>query len=277
MGQLLIYILYGAVSGFSQYTPVSASAHQALFPVLFKFDSYRPLLSLMTHGGALGALLLLYWKRINHLYQQMRLISSPPRRRKLPPDVEAVWDGKLILTAAVPAMIGGFLSFIVGKTEIGLLPLALLLIGGGTAIYVTDYVPGGNRKARLMSPLEGFLLGVCAGSSVICGISAVGLMLAVGLLRKCERSYILDIALMIVGVMLSAMMVTDLVMILLSGFAGFSAQYLLGCLLAAAAAFGGGIGAILTMRFLAVKTGFSGFGFYSWGFGLVSFILYLMV
>ena len=58
---------------------------------------------------------------------------------------------------------------------------------------------------------------------------------------------------------------------------GILGQRFIGCMMAAAASFGGGIGAILLMRFLSVKTGFSGFAFYGWGLGLVSFILYLMV
>lgn len=128
-----------------------------------------------------------------------------------------------------------------------------------------------------MAPLEGLLLGVCAGCSIIPGISRVGLMLALALLRKCNRGSILDLILLISGVMLAAMLLVDLASILISGFAGFSLLRLMGCLLAAISSFGGGIGAILMMRFLSVKTGFSGFAFYGWGLGLVSFILYLMV
>lgn len=277
MKGLLLDILYGLVAGFSQYTPVSASAHQALFPMLLKFDSWWPLLNLFVHAGALGALVLLYWQRINHLYREMRLVSLPPRRRKRPADVEAVLDARVLITAAVPALIGALLSIFTSGRSTGLLPLALLLLASGVAIYLPDYLPGGNRRTRQMWPLEGVLLGLCAGCSIIPGISALGLMLSLGLLRKCERSYILDMSLLICGIFLGGRMVADLVGIALSGFAGFSAGGLLACLLAGCGAFGGGIGAILTMRFLAVKTGFSGFGFYNWGLSLFSFILYLLV
>lgn len=277
MKGLLLNILYGLVAGFSQYTPVSASAHQALFPMLLKLDSWSPLLNLFVHGGTLGALLLLYWQQINHLYLEMRLASLPPRRRKRPPDMEAVLDARVLMTAAVPALIGALLSLFLSGRPAGLLPLALLLLAGGVAVYLPDYLPGGNRRTRQMWPLEGVLLGLCAGCSVIPGISAMGLMLALGLLRKCDRRYILDMSLFICGIFLGGRVVTDLIGIVLSGFAGFSAGNLLACLLAGGAAFGGGIGAILTMRFLAVKTGFSGFAFYSWGLSLFSFILYLMV
>lgn len=277
MGKLLMYIFYGVTSGFSQFTPVSASAHQALFSMLFKFDSYQPLLNFFVHAAALAAILMLYWQRCNHLYQEMRLVSLPPKRRRRPPDVDAVIDGRLVITAALPALLGAFLSILTTKMTVDLFALAVLLIVCGTAIYVPDYLPGGDRKSRSMYPLEAALMGLCAGLSVIAGISAMALMLAIGLIRKCDRGYILDIALMIVGVMLCGLLAVDLVEILISGFSGFSFMHLWGCLLAAMAAFGGGIGAIMTMRFLAVKTGFAGFAFYSWGLGLFSFILYLMI
>lgn len=277
MGDFLRCIFYGAVTGFSQFTPVSASAHQVLFPMLIKSDQYLPLLSLFLHGGTLGALILLFWQRISHLYQEMRLVSLPPKRRKRPPDVSAVLDARIILTAAVPALIGAFLSALAEKMTSGLFSIALMLMISGVVIYLPDYIPGGNRKARSMLPLEALMLGICAGCSVITGLSAMGLMLALGLLRKYDRSYILDICLMIVGVLLAGTMIVDLVEIVISGFAGLSLVYLIICLFAGTGAFGGGVGAILTMRFLAVKTGFSGFAFYNWGLGLFAFILYLIL
>lgn len=274
---LLLYLLYGLVAGFSEFTPVSASAHQALFPMLLRFDSAWPMLRLFVHAGALAAVLLLYWQRVNHIYNELRLVSLPPRQRKRPPDTEAILDARLISIAAIPAMIGAICSAFLFRGGTDLLWLAILLIGGAVLTYVPDYVPGGDRRTGAMAPLEGLLLGVCAGCSIIPGISRVGLMLALALLRKCNRGSILDLILLISGVMLAAMLLVDLASILISGFAGFSLLRLMGCLLAAISSFGGGIGAILMMRFLSVKTGFSGFAFYGWGLGLVSFILYLMV
>lgn len=277
MGDFLRCLLYGAVSGFSQFTPVSASAHQVLFPMLIKSERYLPLLSLFIHGGALGALLMLHWQRINHLYREMRLVSLPPKRRKRPPDVNAVLDGKILVTAAIPTLVGAFLSALLTKWTTNLFSISLMLVASGVAIYLPDYLVGGNRKTRSMLPIEGLLLGICAGCSSIVGLSAMALMLALGLLRKFDRSYILDICLLIVGVMLGGQMVVDLVRFVFSGFSGLSFGYLLTCLFAAAAAFGGGIGAILTMRFLSVKTGFSSFAFYNWALGLFTFILYLIL
>lgn len=277
MGKYLLYLFYGLVSGFSQFTTVSASAHQALFPLLLKFDSTQPLLKLFVHGGALGAVALLYWKRIGHLYREVRLDAAPARGRKRPADSEAVLDGRLLLTAAIPTLLGAFFSWLAEKMEVRLLPLALVLILGGVLAYLPDYLPGGDRRTKLISPLEGVLMGLLIGVSVIPGLSAMGLLLGIFQLRKCQKAYLLEMGVLLVGFLLAGMMAVDLVQILIRGFSGFSGGHLLGCLLAGAAAFGGGVGAILTMRFLSVKSSFSGFVYYCWGLGLFSFILYLTV
>lgn len=274
---LLLYILYGFVAGFSEYTPLSASAHQALFPMLMKFNSTLPLLRFFVHIGALGALVFLNWRKIGHLYRELSIASAQPKHRNRAPDLDAILDVRIISMAGIPVLLGAILSAFMARTNTSLLLLGFMLIAGAVVIYIPDYFPGGDRKTRSMSALDGILLGICAALSVIPGASAVGLMLAVGLLRKCDKSYILDIVFLICGMMLACFAVTDLVSFAISGFAGISLVRLLGCFLAGAAAFGGAMGAIFMMRYLLVKDGVSGFAFYGWGLGLFSLILYLMV
>lgn len=277
MGQLLQYVFYGLVAGFSQFIPVSSSAHQKLFYLLLKFDSQQALLRLFVHGGALGAFLLFYRQKVSHIYEQFRLTGDPSGRRRRLLDMDAVLDGKLVRTACIPALIGALLSGLATRLPNELLLMAVLLILSGIVIYIPDYFPGGSRRARGAMPVEAFFLGFFAGISVVAGISAMALMLGFGLLKRFDRSYLLDLCILILGVSLVGFLATDLLGILVSGFSGFEVKNLIGCLLAAAASFGGTVGGILTMRNLAVKTGFSAFAFYNWGLGLFIFILYLML
>lgn len=277
INKLLLYLMYGFIAGFSEFTPVSASAHQSLFSIFFRFESTWPMLRFFVHVGSLAGLGLLYWQRLSHIYNEVRLASLPPRQRKKLPDKDAVLDWQLSLMTVVPTLIASICSAFLFQRSINLLWLTLLLIGGAILIYLPDYVPGGDRKANSMSPLEGILLGVCAGCSIIPGVSSVGLMLAVGLLLKCDRGYLLNLIFLISGIMLAERILIDFISIFATGFYGFSIFRLIGCVIAAAASFGGSIGAILMMRFLSVKTGFSGFAFYGWGLGLFSYVLYLMV
>ena len=92
-----------------------------------------------------------------------------------------------------------------------------------------------------------------------------------------ELEYILDLLMLICGIMLAEMMLVDLISFFVTGFAGLTLLRIVCCIFACASACGGGCGAIMLMRHLAVKTGFSGFAFYGWGLGLFSLILYLMV
>lgn len=274
---MFTYLLYGLVIGFSQFAPVSASAHRLLFPLLLHFDGNRALLSLFVHLGALGALYVLMRQRISHLYRQMHLLALPPRRRKQPLDIDAVLDVRVLLTAAIPTLIGAVISAFFTDYQMPLLPLSLLLLLTAFSVYLPDYIVGGNRTVRSMTPLESFLLGLAAAVSPIAGLSAVALMLALVQFRKCDRAHMLELIWLICGVLLCGMIATDIVRFFLSGFSALSLQYVLGCVLAALASFGGALGAILTMRHLAVKIGFSAFAFYSFGLGVFTFILYLVV
>lgn len=277
MGKLLLYLLYGVVSGFSAFTPLPFSAHQVLFPMLFKLDSTQPLLCLFVHAGILGAVVLLYRQKMSHLYEQTRLPARQSRGRRRILDAEAMLDVRLLTTAAVPALLGALISAFTVRTETSLPLMALLLVACATAIYLPEFLPGGDRKAKYMTPAEALLLGVCMGLGAIPGICGLGLFLSVGSMRKCDRRYLLDIGILLMSLMLPAMILTDVIALVISGFSGLSLAMLLLCLSAAAGGFGGGIGAMMTMRFLADKIGFSGFAFYNWGLGLFCFLIYLML
>ena len=273
----LLYLLYGLVSGFSQFVPVSASAHQSLFYQLLGLDSSHPFLLLFVHGGALGAFVWMYRKRLLHIRRELQIASLPVSRRKRPADMNAVLDAKLTMAALLPVLVGAALSIVAIQAANNLVWMSLLLIGSATYTYLPDYRLGGDRSGSAMSPMDGLLMGLMAGLSVIPGLSAVGGMLALGLLRKCDRSYILEIAYLIMALFLAGLMVTDFIAVFVVGLGTLSVKLLLCSLLAAATAFGGGVAAMLLMRYLSVRDGFSGFSYYGWGLGLLIFILYLML
>lgn len=274
---MFIYLFYGFLSGFSQYTPLSASAHQGMFPMLFESYGSLHLVRFCVHIGALGAFVCMYWQRMSHIYREIKVVSLSPKLRKRPPDMNAVLEARLLLMSLPAVLIGAVCSVFVAKLDLNLFWLSIVLVIGAALIYLPDYIRGGNRTIKTLLPIEGIVFGVCAGLSIIPGVSVVGLILAIGQLRKCDRSYMLDISLLIAGLLVFFVCVTDLITLIFGGFDWLSVRVVLAGLLAAGASFGGGISAILMMRFLAVKTGFSGFAFYGWALALFCFILYIMV
>lgn len=101
-------------------------------------------------------------------------------------------------------------------------------------------------------------------------------MISVGLMKGCERSYILDMAMLASLPILLGLMVVDGIAWAMSGLviSGVAWIYLL---TASAAAFGGAWLGMVIMRFLSVKSNFYGFAYFNWGLALFSFLVYLMI
>ena len=273
----LVYIFYGFITGLGELLPVSTGAHDYFLELMTRFDPQQPLLRLCIHAAALGALAVFSRHRVAHIYREMHIASQPARRRKRQPDLVAVLDGRVLLTALLPAAIGLLLTTFIRKQGQSLPFVVLLLIASGAALYAPHFLPGANRDSRHLSRLEALFFGVCAGLSAFPGISRMGGVLSAGALSGCDRSYLLDIAYLLLIPLLAIMVVLDLLALLVSGFAAITLMYFFQCLLAGAAAFGGACLAVATMRFLSVNMGYTAFAYYNWGLGIFGFILYLMI
>lgn len=273
----LIYVFYGFITGLGELLPVSSGAHDYFLELMTRFDPHQPLLRLCMHAAALGALLLLNRHRVAHIYRELHIASQPVRRRRRQPDLTAVLDGRLLIVALIPAAIGLLLSAFVREQGMRLPFVVLMLILSGAAIYVPHFLPGANRDSRHLSRIEALVFGICAGLSAFPGVSRVGGVLSSGAICGCSKSYILDIAYLLLIPLLALMVVLDLFAVLAAGAAAMSVVYFLQCLAAGAAAFGGACLAIALMRFLSVNMGYTAFAYYNWGLGIFGFILYLML
>lgn len=273
----LVYIFYGFITGMGELLPVSVGAHDYFLELMTRFDPQQPLLRLCIHAAALGALVLFNRHRVAHIYREMHIASQPARRRKRQPDLVAVLDGRVVLAVLIPAALGLLLTSLIREQGQSLPFVVLLLILSGAAIYAPHFLPGANRDSRHLSRLEALFFGVCAGLSAFAGVSRMGGVLSAGALSGCSRSYMLDIAYLLLIPLLALMVVLDLFGVLAAGVAAFTLVYFIQCLAAGAAAFGGACLAIAVMRFLSVNMGYTAFAYYNWGLGIFGFILYLMI
>ncbi len=271
------YILYGLVVGLSEFLPVSASGNGYMVSLLTGIQKHTPLLDFFVHAGCLGALFALCGRRILHLYRQRQLSTVSPRRRKRPLDASALRTTRLLLSAMPLAILLVILSTVFSGYTQSLPFLIVISLVIGTLVYIPPFYPGGNRDSRGMERKDSLWLGFAAGISVLSGFSRMGLGLAIGQLRGCDREYLLDLCLLLSVLIMPVLMIVDLVMLVISGFAGITLAVFGASVLAGSLAFCGGCGSILLMRFLARKTGFSVFGYYSWALAIFSFILYLSI
>ncbi len=268
-------LVFGFLSGLTDILPVSAQAHKAILIKLFGMESEPPLLRLLVHLGVLAALYFCNRNLIMRIARQLRIARIPKRRRKRPVDLRTILDFRLLTTMLVPLVLAFLFYPRASALNQSLNWIALFLLINAVILYLPNILPSGNKDSRSFSPLEGVLMGLAGGLSVLPGISSVGTMNVAGHICGGERSYVLNLSLLAQMAVTALLIVFDVVSLATvgAGIAGFTA--FLACLLAAVSAFAGVYLGIKAMRGLAVNIGFGAFAYYSLGLALLSFILYL--
>ncbi len=269
-------LFFGFVSGFTEFLPVSADAHQLLFACLAGAGQELPGFRLICRIISVIALVFACRPQLRKLTRERRIAAAPAKRRKRQPDRAALADLRVLRIAAIPLIAGFALYLMVQRVADSLAALSLSLVCNGVILFLPQLFPKGNKASRTMSALDGLLMGLAGVLGVLPGISRVGALTAAGRIRGGEESYIWELVLLLSIPALIALAVFDLYAVAV-GSAILSVSLIFQYFLAAAAAFLGTYSGILLMRFLAFRIGFSGFACYSWGAALFTFVLYLTI
>lgn len=268
--------IFGLFSGLLDVLPVSDQAHSILMLKFFGVKVTPSVMSLLIH---IAIFMALYRGSQAHLIRMKRaraLARIPKRKRKRPLDVRSMMDWSMLKTMLVPAIVGVYFRQYTAGMHSKLMLISLFLFLNGIILYVPQFFPTSNRDSRTLSRIEGLLMGLGGAASSVPGISAVGATTSIASVCGVDRTYGLNMALMMNMGIHAGLMIYDIMGILANGFGVFSFLILLQYLVSAAAAFAGTILGIKLMRHLATGHGFSVFGVYCWGLALFTFILNLI-
>lgn len=267
--------IYGLISGIAEFLPISAEAHRA---ILLKMAGAadEPGMRLAVHFGALAALFFICMPMLSRLNREKRIAAIPQKRRKRQPDMRSLLELRILKTACLPLLVSFLLYPVVHDLHERLWILALLLIGNGLILYLPQFLVGANKDALSMSSLDALLIGLGSGLGAFPGISRLGAATSVGLVRGTDRRYILDVCLVLSIPALVVLIALDCFAIF-SAIGGITVFTVIRYFVAGLAAFASAYFGIQILRFLSVRSGFSGFAYYSWGLALFSFILYLAI
>lgn len=272
--RLLHCILYGFIYGFSELIPVSGRAHQQILQYIFGMDTNEPILDFLVHTGVLLAVIVGDFPAISRLRRDRRLYRRTPKSHSR--DMRGIYEIRIVKTASVLMIIGLLLYTFLGKDETSLVMLAITSIFSGGILLITDHMPQGNKDSRSISALDAVSIGLGCALSAVPGISRVGMTLSISSARGAEKSYAYHWALLLSIPALIVYMGLDILFLFTVGPGTVSFLLVIYYLLSAAAAFAGGYAAISFMRYLTVRTGFSGIAYYNIGVALFTFILYLI-
>ena len=269
-------MLFGLVSGLTDILPVSAQAHRVLLLKFFGVKSTTSLMALLLHLSVFAALYLSSQGQFVKMNRARALARVPKRKRKRPLDVRSMMDWSLVKTMLIPILLSFFVYRYARKLEEKPVFIVIFLFVNGLILYIPQFFPTGNRDSRTLSRVEGLLMGLGGALGVVPGISAMGTALSVSSICGVEKSYGLQMALLMNLGIHVGLVVMD-VMALISGGAGVvSFGNLLRYLVSAVVAFGAGILGVKLMRLLTGNGHTNLLAFYCWGVALFTFILNLM-
>lgn len=269
-------IIFGLVSGITELLPVSAPAHEALVTKLFGMAD-SPLLRMLVHTAVLSALYLTLRESVSRILQERTLARIPPRRRRKPLDPVLIRDLRLLRTAVIVMALGFVAAYFLKDIQMDLSRIAVFLLINGVMLYIPGHMPHGNKDSRSMTPMDGTLLGISAAVGILPGISRIGAVVSTAVGRGADKEQALRWALLLDQAALLFVIGFDAYALIAAGLGALSFHTIICCVLACAAAFGGAMAGIRVMKFLAFRTGFSGFAYYSWGAALFAFLMYLTI
>lgn len=269
-------MLYGLFSGLTDILPVSAQAHKTLMLKFFGINGDMELLDLLVNLAVAAALYINCRSQLVRMTRAKALARLPKTKRKRPLDVRSLMDLSMLKTMLIPVLLGLLLYRQATKLQSNLIFLAVFLMINGIILYVPQFFPGGNRDCRTLSRVEGLLMGLGGAVSAVPGISSMGAAISIGSVCGVERTYCLNMTLMMHLFLTAGYLVYDVMNILENGFGLLSVMIVLRYLITAAVAFGSTMLGIRMMRQFAENQGYAAFGFYCFGLSLFTFILNLM-
>lgn len=268
--------IYGFVSGLMDILPVSAQAHRVLLLKFFGVTGKSDLFALMIHLGVFAGLYFSCNGHIVRISRAKRLSRIPKKKRKRPLDMKSLMDWSMLKTMLLPVILGVYLKQYTGSFQNNLLIIALLLFLNGVILYAPQFLPTGNRDSRTLSRVEGLLMGLGGGISVLPGFSAVGTAASISSVCGVDQKYGLDMALLMNMFLNFGYLFCDFLNVLAGGAGPLSFLLMVRYIVTGIIAFAGTLLGIRLLRRMVSNQGYTLFALYCFGLSMFIFILNLL-
>ena len=260
-------LIYGFVSGLSEFLPISSKAHQDLFMLLFGVSQNDPVRDFFVH---IALMISLYYACAPIFQQSGRTHAGAYQYA-----TRQYIDRHFTKAAALPMLISFIVLWYASNGINGnLLICSLVLLINGIILYFPGRMLQGNKDARSMTQLDSFFFGIIGGLGAITGISRVGSQISYAISRGADRQNALKWALSLSLPALVLLSILDVLqMFTVSGIPFWTSFFTY--ILSAAGSFFGGYCAVKLSRTIMARIGFFSLAYYCWGASLLSFLLYL--
>lgn len=175
-------VIMGAIQGIAEFLPISSSGHLALAAEFFGETKVPFLFGILLHIATLGAVFLVFWKRIAELFC---VLGRFVIRKPLDTDGD---DQKLIVSILVATAITGCIGFAIKDFAETFTPfyISCALVATGILLFFSGRY---NAKKTVKAPglVQGAIVGIAQGIGVLPGISRSGITISASLFSGIER------------------------------------------------------------------------------------------
>ena len=266
-------LIYGLISGLTEFLPVSSMGHQIIMKTLFGANQPEPLRDMLIHVSVLLAIIVSCGTYIEKLRRDQKNGHRARRVRHI--DSSTIYALRVIKSAAFPMLLIMILRGFTAEMSGNLALIALFFALNGLLIYMPEHLPHSNKNGSQMSALDSILMGLCGALSIFPGFSRVGCTLSCAITRGAEKQKALNWVLILSIPAISILLVFDFISMFSVGIGVLTFPIFLGYILSAIASFAAACSGIYIMRYIMLRSDVSFLGFYCWGVALLSFILYL--
>ena len=175
-------VLLGAIQGLAEFLPVSSSGHLALASYFMKLDEVPLLFDIMLHLATLGAVCLVFWRRIAELCLVFfRMITGRSGEADR-------GDRSVIVALLAATAVTGIMGIMLKDAVESLAPFWISCCLAVTGVLLL--VSGRIKPVRAVeSPglVRGLLIGFAQGIGVLPGISRSGITISASLFAGLDR------------------------------------------------------------------------------------------
>jgi undecaprenyl-diphosphatase len=180
-------VLLAFVQGFTEFLPISSSAHLVLAPLLFGYELQSLAFDVAVHLGTLAAVSLYFRRELAAM--AVAAAGSLARRRLDSPDARLAW---MIVVATAPLLIlglplKGLLEMLREDDRLIALVIAATTIGFGLLLWIADRRGRRARDEHSLGWRGALLVGLLQAIAIIPGTSRSGITMTAGLFLGLTR------------------------------------------------------------------------------------------
>lgn len=173
-------LFLGLLQGFTEFLPISSSAHLILVPIFFHWPDQGLAFDIALHVGTLTAVISYFFREIKDI-----LVDWCKSFSKDHPPTANSRLGWSIIIATLPLVVMGFLLSDVIET----LFRSTLVIAATTIIFAlflwwSYYRDKGTKTEYTLSYVDAFIIGIAQAIALVPGTSRSGITLTAGLFRN---------------------------------------------------------------------------------------------